>query len=259
MNTSAPAPADLRRALEQRQYVLHYQPKFSVVDRELAGFEALIRWDSPGEGLLPPSRFLPALEANDMILEVGRWALGEAAATAARWLDAGHAIGRIAVNVSTVQLHKADLAEEARTALAPLGRYPNSGSFIELDINESMLMQDREDCVRKLRAVRARGIGVALDDFGTGYSSLAYLGQLPVDTLKIDRTFIARMTVDPDNMAIVHAIISLAHALRFKVSAEGVESEDQMRLLHLLRCDYAQGYLLGRPMPESEALALLER
>jgi EAL domain-containing protein (putative c-di-GMP-specific phosphodiesterase class I) len=248
----------LHRALEAGEYVLHYQPKLTVVGRKLAGFEALIRWNSPEAGLLPPARFLPALEANGMILEVGRWALAEAAATAARWLDAGPLPGPISVNVSSVELHRGDLAEEVRAALAPLADFPNGGSYIELEITESMLMQDREACAAKLAAVRARGISIALDDFGTGYSSLAYLGQLPVDTLKIHGSFIAQMTSDPDSMAIVHAIIGLAHALRFKVTAEGVETEDQLRLLHLLRCDYAQGYLLGRPMPEPQARRLLE-
>lgn len=137
--------------------------------------------------------------------------------------------------------------EDAHAASEALRRALERGEYV----------LEREACVAKLRAVRARGIGVALDDFGAGYSSLAYLGQLPVDTLKIAPVFIARMAADPDSMAIVHAIISLAHALRFKVAAEGVETEEQLHLLHLLRCDYAQGYLLGRPMAEADAEALL--
>jgi EAL domain-containing protein (putative c-di-GMP-specific phosphodiesterase class I) len=195
------------------------------------------------------------MEETGLILEVGAWALERAALDHRRWADAGVQPPRVAVNVSAIQLRR-------RNFVPTVARAPGAGAApaaIDLEITESLVMQDIEANIAKLHEIRALGIGVAIDDFGTGYSSLAYLAKLPVQTLKIDRSFIVTMLEDADTMMLVQTIISLAHSLRLKVVAEGVETQEQAKTLRMLRCDQMQGYLVSRPLPFEEASALLRR
>ena len=243
----------LRRAIERNEFVLHYQPKVDMADRRITGVEALIRWRSPDQAqLVPPGQFIPVLEECGLIGEVGDWALRQALADQADWWSRGLVAPRVAVNVSPLQLRRPDFAESVAALTAG-----SSVAELELEITESVIMEDVERNILALSTVRGGGITVAVDDFGTGYCSLAYIAKLPVNALKIDRSFIVGMTGGPEGLAIVSSIIALAHALRLKVVAEGVETEEQARLLHLLRCDEAQGYLFSRPVPAADIVALL--
>lgn len=247
---------ELRRAVLADQFVLFYQPRFTLADRSLAGLEGLIRWVHFERGLVPPGEFIPILESTGMILEVGRWALRRAALDHAAWRAAGLGPPRIAVNVSALQLRHKDFVEYVKSAVLEAG---DPGQHIDVEITESMLMEDLDENIEKLRALRAMGMQIALDDFGTGYSSLSYLTRLPINSLKIDRSFISNLTKDSEQVAIVSAVISLARALNYKVVAEGVETEEQISLLRLLRCDEAQGYLLGKPAAAEVIESLLRR
>ena len=240
---------DLRTAIEREQYVLHYQPRFDLTSGQIVGMEALIRWRHPERGLVPPGEFIPLLEETGMILDVGRWALTRAAQQHAAWCANGRLPPRIAVNVSLAQLQRRDFVDQVKGALEPVDR---AAERIDLEITESMLMEDINGTIDKLKAMQSLGLHIALDDFGTGYSSLSYLARLPINSLKIDRSFVMQMSKGPEQMAIVAAVISLARALNLKVVAEGVETEEQANLLRLLRCDEAQGYLFGRPVPPEE-------
>ncbi len=241
----------LRRALANDEFVLHYQAKVDLATRRLAGAEALIRWDSPDFGLVPPSRFVPLLEETGMILDAGAWALERARRDRREWLARGLVAPRVAVNVSPIQLRAQNFVGEVVDSIA-------QSDGIDLEVTESAIMEDVDAGIQKLAALRERGIGVAVDDFGTGYSSLAYLAKLPAATLKIDRSFVHAMLDDPGAMTLVQTMISLAHALRLEVVAEGVESEEQAKILRLLRCDQVQGYLFGRPVPAAEFVRALE-
>jgi diguanylate cyclase (GGDEF)-like protein/PAS domain S-box-containing protein len=243
---------ELRRAILDDQFVLYYQPRFTLAGGRIAGLEALIRWVHGERGLVAPGEFIPLLENTGMILEVGHWALERAALDHAAWRTAGLNPPRVAVNVSAIQLQHKDFVESVRAALSEAA---DSGRHIDVEITESMLMEDIDGSIEKLKALQAMGVQVAVDDFGTGYSSLTYLTRLPINSLKIDRSFISQMVNGPEQMAVVSAVISLARALNLKVVAEGVETAEQVRYLKLLRCDEAQGYLFGRPMPA----AVLER
>jgi diguanylate cyclase (GGDEF)-like protein/PAS domain S-box-containing protein len=236
----------LREALEKDRFVLHYQPKVSLATGQLTGAEALIRWDDPERGLTPPSQFIPSLEETGLIYEVGRWALGRALRDYSLWRAAGFSVGRIAVNVSPIQLRDPDFIVELERIL---GMDPLAAAGLELEITEGVMMEDVDRNIASLRAIRAMGLTVAIDDFGTGFSSLSYLAKLPADSLKIDRSFVVGMTQSPEGLALVSTIISLAHGLKMKVVAEGVEAEEQSRLLRLLGCDEMQGFLLSEPIP----------
>jgi EAL domain-containing protein (putative c-di-GMP-specific phosphodiesterase class I) len=244
----------LRRALENDEFVLHYQPKIEVESRRIVGAEALIRWQSPELGLVPPGKFIPLMEETGMILDVGTWALKRAAADHRRWTEKGLRPPRVAVNVSAIQLRQKDFVGAVEQAIlegvAPTG--------IDLEITESLVMEDIEANISKLKEVRGLGLGIAIDDFGTGYSSLSYLAKLPVQILKIDRSFVITMLNEPDTMTLVQTIISLAHSLRLKVVAEGVDAEEQAKVLRLLRCDQMQGYLFSKPVPAEALIRLLE-
>jgi EAL domain-containing protein (putative c-di-GMP-specific phosphodiesterase class I) len=243
----------LRQALETEQFVLHYQPKVDLLTGALSGFEALIRWNDPETGLVPPLKFIPLLEDTGLILEVGRWAMRKALRDYQEWHEQGLRPPRIAVNVSPIQLRQKDFVSVVREVVA--------GSALQglnLEITESLLMEDTEENIEKLRAIRAMDIDIAIDDFGTGYSSLRYLAKLPVNALKIDRSFIITMADNPDSMSIVSTIISLAHSLNLKVIAEGVESEEQRKFLKLLKCDEIQGYLVSKPVPAENIPSMLE-
>ncbi len=236
----------LRQAIEQEEFVLYYQPKVSFRDGTLTGVEALIRWNDPRTGLVPPGKFIPVLEATGLIHEVGRWALRKSIEDHLRWRDSGLPAVRVAVNVSALQLRSRGFIAELEQALAV---DPQAADGIELEITESLIMADVQHSISTLQAVRAMGITVAIDDFGTGYSSLSYLAKLPVDTLKIDRSFVVAMTLSSQGQALVATIITLAHSLKLNVVAEGVETEEQSRLLRLLGCDEMQGFLFSKPVP----------
>ncbi len=249
----------LREALEQGQFVLHYQPKRHLASGQLVGAEALIRWNDPRRGLIPPAQFIPILEETGLIYEVGRWALGQALADNRRWRAQGLPSIRVAVNVSFLQLRHSGFIEQIRSAVA--GDAQAAGG-LELEITESMVMDDVEHSTRSLHALREMGISIAIDDFGTGFSSLSYLAKLPLDTLKIDRSFVMGMSGGPRGRALVSTIINLGHSLELKVVAEGVETEEQSGLLALLGCDEIQGFLYSRPVPadvfEQQFLRLLQ-
>ncbi len=238
----------LRGALEQSQFVLHYQPKRHLASGALAGAEALIRWNDPQRGLVPPGQFIPILEETGLIYDVGRWALRQALADNHQWRKAGLVPLRVAVNVSFLQLRHRGFIDEVRDAIASDAQ---AAAGLELEITESMVMDDVEHSTRSLHALREMGITIAIDDFGTGFSSLSYLARLPVDTLKIDRSFIMNLSSGPQGLALVSTIINLGHSLGLKVVAEGVETEDQSRMLALLGCDEIQGYLLSKPVAAS--------
>jgi diguanylate cyclase (GGDEF)-like protein/PAS domain S-box-containing protein len=244
----------LRRAIEGEQFVLHYQPRVDAASGRTVGLEALIRWQEPEQGLIPPGRFIPVLEESGMILEVGRWALASALADHRRWREAGLEPPRVAVNVSAIELRQPAFADVVGRALADSGA---ASDALELEITESLIMDDIEATTEVLQRLSDLGVAVAVDDFGTGHSSLSYLAKLPVQSLKIDRSFIDIMVDDPDSTAIVSTVISLAHALDLQVVAEGVETEEQAKLLRLMRCDELQGFLFSKPVPAGEIAALL--
>jgi diguanylate cyclase (GGDEF)-like protein len=236
----------LREALEKDQFVLYYQPKVSVATGLITGAEALLRWNDPQTGLALPSRFIPSLEETGLIYEVGRWAIGRAVKDYARWRAAGFLVGRIAVNVSPIQLRDPDFVAQLERIV---DIDPHAAAGLELEITEGVMMEDIGHTITSLRAIRDMGLTVAIDDFGTGFSSLSYLAKLPVDTLKIDRSFIIEMTRSSEGLALVSTIISLAHGLKMKVVAEGVEAEKQSLLLGLLGCDEMQGFFFSEPIP----------
>ena len=245
----------LRQALEKDEFVLHYQPKVDLETRSIVGVEALIRWQSPELGLVAPMKFIPLMEETGLILPVGTWALKRASLDHRNLVNQGLKASRVAVNVSSIQLRQRDFVGSVEQAImegvAPTG--------IDLEITESLIMEDIQGTIEKLKAVRGLGVTIAIDDFGTGYSSLGYLAKLPVQTLKIDRSFIITMLKEPDTMMLVQTIISMAHSLKLNVVAEGVDSEDQAKILRLLRCDQMQGYLFSRPVPFDQLIALLTK
>jgi len=235
----------LRQAIERREFVLHYQPKVSLASGRIVGVEALIRWQDPDKGLIPPNNFIPMLEETGMILEVGRWVVEQAFADMHTWSVHGLNIPRVAVNVSASQLQNKDFVASMIKEIQRGGDLPE---WLELEITESAVMRDVADSTRKLSILRGNGVTIAIDDFGTGYSSLAYLSRLPLDSLKIDQSFVSGLTGSGDTTAIVSTIIALGHGLKLKVVAEGVETEGQSNTLKLLHCDEAQGYLFGKPV-----------
>jgi diguanylate cyclase (GGDEF)-like protein len=244
----------MRLALDRNEFVLHYQPKVDLESRRIEGVEALIRWQDPELGLVPPMDFIPLLEETGMILEAGAWAMRRAALDHRSWVERGLAAPRVSINVSAIQLRKREFVQTVQAALAEDAKSPG----LDLEITESRLMEDIEENIRKLAAVRDLGVGIAVDDFGTGYSSLRYLARLPVQTVKIDRSFIVTMLKDSNTLTLVSTIISLAHSLGLKVVAEGVDSEEQAAMLRTLMCDQMQGYLVSRPLPLADLRAFLD-
>ena len=245
----------LRKAVEHGELFLHYQPKYDLATRNIVGLEALMRWRSPDGGLVSPARFVPVLEQTGLIFEAGQQVLSAAKRAYQGWKARGLNAPRIAVNVSALQLRRKSFVADVREALGDAVDVDGGG--VDLEVTESLLMTDVDESIEKLRALRALGLRMALDDFGTGYSSLAYLSKLPLDTLKIDRSFVHGMTENADYTSIISTIISLAQALRLKVVAEGVETEQQAQLLRLLRCDQVQGYLFSPPVPAEKIETLL--
>jgi len=235
----------LREAIVNEEFVLHYQPKVNLLSGKLTSAEALIRWNDPRTGLVPPGVFISILEETGLIYEVGRWALHKAMSDYLRWRAAGLGDLRIAVNVSPLQLRNTNFIDEIRQVVS---RDEHAADGLELEITESLIMENVKLSITSLLVIRALGVTVAIDDFGTGFSSLSYLAKLPVDTLKIDRAFVIEMNT-PEGMALVSAIIMVAHALKLKVVAEGVETDKQSRQLLSLNCDEMQGFLFSKPVP----------
>ncbi|HEU4621221.1 MAG TPA: GGDEF domain-containing phosphodiesterase, partial [Burkholderiaceae bacterium] len=243
----------LRRAFENDEFELYYQPKVDLATRSLAGVEALARWRGPGDVLVPPSDFIPLMEETGLILELGAWALGRAARDQSTWREQGLPTPRVAVNVSATQLCRADFVETVERAR----RQCDGVAELDIEITETLLMEDVGGNIDKIAALRRLGVGVAIDDFGTGYSSLAYLARFPVDTLKIDRHFTSLMLQDEASLALIQTMIALSHSLKLQVVAEGVETEKQAALLSQLGCDVIQGFLIARPMSMEDLAAYL--
>jgi PAS domain S-box-containing protein len=244
---------ELRFALERRQFELFLQPKFDARTRGLSGAEALLRWRHPQHGLISPAEFIPLLEDSGLIIATGRWVIETALALLSGWRERGLGDHRIAVNVSARELRQQGFADQCRELIGE--RIGDHG--LDIEVTESLLIEDIAQNIQVLNQLRDIGCRIAIDDFGTGYSSLNYLSRLPVDVLKIDQSFTSQIANSPETLALVTNIISLGHSLNLRVVAEGVEDEEQEKLLRLLRCDELQGYLLGRPMPVAEFEARL--
>jgi diguanylate cyclase (GGDEF)-like protein len=246
--------AELRHAVEAGQFVLHYQPKIELASRRVIGAEALVRWQHPVRGLVPPAVFIGIAEENGTIRTLGRWVLEEACRAAVGWKDAGFGDATIAVNVSAHQVRDPGFAKVVGEVLARTGLPP---ARLELELTETVLLQDDETSIEMLHALNALGVRIAIDDFGTGYSSLSYLQRFPLDTLKIDRSFVSKAKEAPDSLAIVRTIIAMGESLGLGVVAEGVETEADIALLADLRCPVGQGYGIAKPLPPSELVAFM--
>ena len=246
----------LRQAIAQEEFVLHYQPILDLWSGEPTGVEALLRWRHPSRGLLMPAQFIGIAEECGLIVQIGRWVLGEACRQAVTWEAAGQPAMRIAVNVSAVELRDRDFVDRVRLALADTGLAPH---LLELELTETFLMQDSSSTALVLNSLKALGVRLALDDFGTGYSSLSHLKGFPIDTLKIDRAFVHELNSNPDDASIVRAVITLGKSLQIRVVAEGVESAAQLASLQEFLCPEGQGHLFGRAVPGEELAVLLKQ
>ena len=246
----------LRRALENKELCLHYQPQVEAASGRIVGVEALLRWFDPDQGLIPPDVFIPVAENSGLILPIGEWVINEACRQNKAWQKAGLEKIVVSVNISGIQFARQNVPEVIEAALQKSRLLP---AFLETEITESVIMDQPERAVKQLSALRELGIGIALDDFGTGYSSFSYLHRFPIDTLKIDRSFISDICKKIEHAEIVAAIIAMSHILKLRVIAEGIEDEDQLHLLVARDCDIIQGYLFSRPLPAEELTQLLAR
>lgn len=237
---------ELRSALNNRELTLHYQPQHMVEGGEIIGVEALIRWQPPGRTLVSPAEFIPIAEETDLIVDIGNWVLHEACTQYVSWEENGIHVPQLSVNVSAKQFHAQDFVDRIHGVLAATGMDP---ACLNLEITESVVLGHAEDTISKMAELKTLGISFAIDDFGAGYSSLSYLKRLPADELKIDRSFIQDIPKDGDNMAIVEAVIAMARHMGFNVTAEGVESRQQLEFLQAQGCHFFQGYLASKPLP----------
>jgi EAL domain-containing protein (putative c-di-GMP-specific phosphodiesterase class I) len=244
----------LRRALERDEFLLHYQPKAGVSTGALTGFEALLRWRHPERGLVLPDEFIPVLEETGLIVEVGEWVLDAVCAQINEWTRAGLDPVPVAINLSARQFLARDLGATIKRIL---DRHRIEASLLELEITESSLMVNPEEATRTLEYLKSLGVRISIDDFGTGYSSLGYLKRFPLDSLKVDRSFVRDVTTDADDAAITRAVITMAHSLGLEVIAEGVETESQLAFLAENGCDQIQGFYLARPQPVEECVKAL--
>jgi diguanylate cyclase (GGDEF)-like protein/PAS domain S-box-containing protein len=244
----------LRLALQRSEFLLHYQPKVNLDTGEITGVEALIRWLRPDRGLVPPSQFIPIAEDSGLILPIGRWVLREACRQAREWQDGDLPFRRISVNVSATEFRHKDFVEGVRTILAETDF---EAGRLDLELTEGVLMDDVESTASVLKALKTMGVHLAVDDFGTGYSSLSYLQQFPIDVLKIDQSFVRQISGDPDDTAIVRAIIDMGKNLKQRVIAEGIETAEQLAFLQARHCSEGQGYLFSRPLAAAQFAALL--
>jgi FOG: EAL domain len=248
---------DLRSAIERNELRVHYQPIVALNGRRVVAFEALARWQHPQHGLIAPDQFIPLSEEIGLINTIGHWVLRDVCRQVREWRSRRprHFDMWVNVNLSAHQLAQFDLVAQIAHAIADAGIPPNA---IKIELTENTFVTHREIAIVQLNELRSLGVGVCIDDFGAGYSSLGYLSQFPVDTLKIDRVFIARLGMMREHYEIVKAIITLAHSLGMTVVAEGVETEEQATMLSALRCEYAQGWLFGRALPADQVEAFLD-
>ena len=246
----------LRRALQRDEFVLHFQPQVDLRSGRIVGAEALLRWQSPELGLVLPFQFIPVAEESSLIAQIGHWVLDKACATLRAWLDAGVAVVPVAINVAASQF--ADRALD-QLVQATLARHRIEPRLLELELTESLSMEDPEASVALMHRLKATGIGMSIDDFGTGYSNLGYLKRFPVDKLKIDQSFTRGLTSDPQDRAIVTAVICMAHSLGLRAIAEGVETDGQLRVLAEHGCDEVQGFYFSRALSDSAMVAMLAR
>jgi len=247
---------DLQHALERQEFVLHYQPQVSYESGTVQGVEALIRWQRPNGQLVPPMDFIPIAEDNGLIIAIGEWVIREACRTLAHWRALGHTNLRMAINISARQFRDAELVNVVQQALA---EFAIPARCLELEITESIAMENPQETIRTLRAIKDMGVSLSIDDFGTGYSSLAYLKLFPIDYLKLDRAFVKDIEVDNNDAMICAAAVSLAHSMKLKVIAEGVESTAQASYLFGQGADLMQGYLFSKPLQQDSVVALLTR
>lgn len=245
---------EMRRALERNEFIVHYQPKFATSNSKIMGLEALVRWEHPDKGMISPGKFIPIAEETGLIIQLGHEVLRQACRQASTWLHSGLGGAKVAINLSAHQFRQTDLVEQIKQVLRDENLPPE---YLELEITESTLMNNIESAISILLELKQLGLSLSLDDFGTGFSSLSYLKRLPIDALKIDRSFVSDVTEDADDAAIVTTIIDLAHNLNISVIAEGVETEEQFRFLEEKGCQQIQGFLLGRPLPASETEKVL--
>jgi len=236
--------SDLRRALGSDQFFLVYQPTFDLASGRLAGVEALLRWTHPVRGTVMPDEFIPSLESTGLIVAVGSWVLQQACAQAAVWNADGRQVS-MAVNVSGRQLELDGFADDVAAQLKSSGLDPD---LLTLELTETVLMEDVQRTLTRLRALQGTGVRLAVDDFGTGYSSMAYLQRFPIDVIKIDRSFVTEMTQTRESAALVHAMVQMAKALELEIVAEGIETEEQRSMLQAEGVDIGQGYLFARPL-----------
>jgi EAL domain-containing protein (putative c-di-GMP-specific phosphodiesterase class I) len=247
--------ADLRGALKRNEFVLHYQPKMNLQTGRITGAEALIRWLHPNRGLVPPLQFIPIAEESGLILPIGQWVLREACRQVQAWIAAGLPATPVAVNVSSLEFRSEGFLESLRAILKETRLDPR---YLELELTESVLMQHAESSVLVLNTLKSIGVRLAVDDFGVGYSSLNYLKRFPVDSLKIDQSFVNDIIADANDATIVGAVISMAKSLKLCAIAEGVETEVQLTFLQAHGCDEAQGYYFSKPLVAHEFAKLLE-
>ncbi len=245
---------NLRPGLSNGEFVIHYQPQLNITTFQVVGMEALVRWQHPALGLLYPVDFITLAEESGLIVSLGEWVLRSACAQSKSWQDAGYDPVRLAVNLSARQFRQPKLVDTIKQILSETGLDPH---FLELELTEGSVMSDPDEAIHKLLELKAMGLQISIDDFGTGYSSLNYLKRFPINTLKIDQSFVAEINTGPDDVAIVTAIITLAHALNLNVIAEGVETQEQLELLRVLKCDEVQGYMFGLPLCAEEFSDLL--
>jgi EAL domain-containing protein (putative c-di-GMP-specific phosphodiesterase class I) len=246
---------NLRHALSRNEFSLVYQPQFDLVLGRIQSVEALIRWNHPEQGVISPLDFIPLAEENGLIVPIGEWVLRTACTDAARWQHEGHGL-RVAVNLSPMQFKDPELV---KTVLDILGQTGLAPDLLELEITEGAVMEDSGATLATLEALSLHRVQIALDDFGTGYSSMSYLKRMPLNNLKVDQSFVKDLPHDRDNHAIVRAILSMAQNLGFSVTAEGVETLEQVEALRQMACDTLQGYYFSRPVPAAEIPALLSR
>jgi EAL domain-containing protein (putative c-di-GMP-specific phosphodiesterase class I) len=245
---------DLRKAIKRNEFVLHYQPQVDLRSGRVIGMEALIRWQHPELGMVPPDRFIGVAEETGLIGPIGDWVIRTACAQNMAWQRAGYGQLRIAVNLSARQFGQPDLVESIAAVLRETGM---AAQNLEIELTESLVMRDVESAIGVLRDLKTLGVKLSIDDFGTGYSSLSYLKRFPIDVLKIDRSFVRDIALGSDDATIVLLIISLAHTLRLEVIAEGVETEAQLAYLQRHGCDAMQGYYFSRPVPAQEFTEIL--
>ncbi len=248
--------AELKKALERNEFIVYYQPQVEVTTSTIVGVEALIRWEHPKMGLVSPTEFIPITEETGLIILIGEWVLRTACAQVAAWHKAGFNPLRIGVNLSSYQFKQGDIVKSLKNVLAATGLDPQ---YLELELTESIIMQDTEETIATLWKLKEMGLNLSIDDFGTGYSSMNYLKRFPLDTLKIDRSFIKDIMTDPNDSAITKAIIGLAKGLGLTTIAEGVETEEQLTFLRKQGCDQIQGYFISRPLPAEKLEQLFLR